>query len=744
MNWASKNRIALFILIISYLIFGNNIVFGQAEKAGRRPTVGLVMSGGGAKGFAYIGLLKVMREAGLRVDYVAGTSMGSIVAGLYAVGYSPEDIEKLVQSEDWDMVLNDLIPREDIAYSEKEFASDAILTLPLKEKKLGLMSSFHEGQEVDQLLNYFLSPAYNIQDFSKLEIPFLCIGTDLLTGEEVELNKGYLPDAIRASMSIPGYFSPMEIDGKYIVDGGVVNNYPVINVKNKGIDIIVGADVQSGLKDDIADLNSVTAVIDQIIGFYRVGANKAGYKNTDLYIQLPMDYGMMEFTSYDSIIAVGEKIGRQHFAEIKALADSLNNIEYRAVRKMNAKPLDSVYINNVLIEGLDKMPMSYFKDFIKDYSNKKISLLELKNRITQIYGSKFFKHITYKLLPEYGNTNLHVYVTESDPGNLALAVHYDYDYQGSILASLSARNILGKRSKVFASLVLGPNPRLKALYHLSNSNSASIGLGIDMYSFNFNDYEKDVKKGRYAFNNYAVTFFGSKTYKNKISVRLGITYEYFKFNQDVVVDTALMKYEHFSSYGTPFISFHVDSYNKVYFPTRGSKGILKFKYIASWSNNNLNDIFQSSAVAFLKFEQNFPLATRLTLRPGIFAAFTLKQELLPPIQHWIGVGGLNPNNYVETQIPFTGVNFVQSWGYYTWITRMKLQYQLFKKIYVLGRLDMGINGTNISQVVDMKNAMFGYGVTASYDSYIGPVELTVMGSNINPSLSFFVNVGFWF
>jgi NTE family protein len=744
MNWALKNRIALFILIISYLIFGNNIIFGQSHKTGKRPTVGLVMSGGGAKGFAYIGLLKVIREAGLRIDYVAGTSMGSIVAGLYAVGYSPEDIEKLVQSEDWDMVLNDIIPRKDIAYSEKEFSSDAILTFPLKEKKLGLMSSFHEGQEVDQLLNYFLSPAYNIQDFSKLKIPFLCIGTDLISGEEVELNKGYLPDAIRASMSIPGYFSPMKIDGKYLVDGGVVNNYPVINVKNKGIDIIVGADVQSGLKDDIADLNSVTAVIDQIIGFYRVDANKAGYKNTNLYIHLPMDYGMMEFTSYDSIIAIGEKIGREHFAELKALADSLNRIEYKPVREMNAKPLDSIYINKVFIEGLDKIPMSYFKDFVKDYSNKKISILELRDKITQIYGSKFFKHATYKLLSEKGKTNLHIYVTESDPGNLSLAVHYDYDYQGSILASLSARNIFGKRSKLFASLVLGTNPRFKALYHLSNSNSASVGLGIDMYSFNFNDYEKDVKKGRYAFNNYAVTLFGSKTYKNKVSVRLGITYEYFKFNQDVVVDTSLIKYEHFSSYGTPFISFHVDSYNKVYFPTKGSKGILKVKYIASWSNNNLNNIFQSSFVAFLKFEQNFPLAKRLTLRPGIFTAFTIKQELLPPIQHWIGVGGLNPNNYVETQIPFTGVNFVQSWGYYTWITRMKMQYQLFKKLYVLGRLDMGINGTELSQVVDMKNAMFGYGLTTSYDSFIGPVELTVMGSNVNPSLSFFVNVGFWF
>jgi NTE family protein len=709
----------------------------------KRPSVGLVMSGGGAKGFAYIGLLKVIQEAGLRVDYVAGTSIGSIIAGLYALGYHPDSIQKIIETENWDMVLNDEIPRKDLAFEEKEFGEKFIVSLPLNEKKINMMASLHEGQEVDQLLNYYLSPAYKISDFSNLNIPFLCIGTDLLNGESVELNKGYLPDAIRASMSIPGYFSPKEYDGRYLVDGGVVNNYPVINVKQQGVDIIVGADVQSGLKDDISKLNTVASVIDQIIGFYRVEANNEGYAATNIYIHIPMNYGMMEFTSYDSIMAAGEKIGRENFGKIKALADSLNAIEYRPLREYKTQPLDSIYVNEVFIVGNKKMPFIYFKDLVDDYSNSYVNLLDLRERVTEMYGTRFFKHINYKFKQENGKNNIYFYVSESDPGYLSAAVHYDMDYQGSILANLSARNILGKRSKLFVDIVLGTNPRLKAMYSISNLQAFGVGAILDVYSFGFNDYEKDVKSGKLDFSNLSFSLFGHKNFKNKFALRIGLKYEYFQAKQDVVTDTNLVKYEKFSSYGTPFLSFNVDTYNHHYYPTRGIKAEFKVKYIMPWSDNSLREVIKSSAMIYLKYDQNISISPKLTARPGLFGAVTFKQDMHPPLQHWIGVGGLNPNNYVENHVSFTGVNFVQSWGYYSWIGRMKLQYQLLKKIYLIARADVGINVLELNQINNFDKTMFGYGMSASYDSFIGPIELTIMGSNLNPDPTFFINVGFW-
>lgn len=734
-----------FLLLIVLLLFVFPSI-GQTQvkkQKPSRPSVGLVLSGGGAKGFAYIGVLKAVQEAGLRIDYIAGTSMGSIVAGLYAIGYHPDSIRKIVQKENWEMVLNDEIPRKDLAYEEKEFGEKYIVSLPLKGKKINIMSSLHEGQEVDQLLNYYLSPAYKINDFNDLNIPFLCIGTDLLTGESVELTKGYLPDAIRASMSIPGYFSPTKYHGRYLVDGGVVNNYPAVNLKDAGIDIVVGADVQSGLKNSIEELQSVTSVIDQIIGFYRVEANNEGYAATNLYMHIPMKYGMMEFTAYDSIMAAGEKIGREYYPKIKALADSLNAIEFRPLREYNSQPLDSIYVDEVFVEGNNKMPNFYFRDLIYDYNNTNISLTELREKVTEIYGSRFFTHVNFKFKQEQGKNNLYFYVKEADPGYLSAAVHYDANYEGSILANITARNVLGKRSKLFADIILGTNPRFNAMYSISDSKFFGVGSELDIYTFTFNDFDKSVKKGKLDFSNFSLSFFFHKTFKNTIALRAGLKFEYFEAKQDVVTDTNLVKYEKFSGFGTPFISFNVDTYNHHYYPTRGIRAELKAKYIMPWTENSLREIIQSSAMVYLKYEHNISISPKLTARPGFFGALTLKQDLNPPLQHWVGVGGLNPNNYVENHVSFTGVNFVQSWGFYTWIGRMKLQYQLLDKIFLIARADVGINVKEFDQIYNFNNTMVGYGLSASYNSFIGPIELTMMGSNVNPDPSFFINIGFW-
>ena len=232
------------------LFFFPGIVLSQAKldsNAAHRPKVGLVMSGGGAKGFAYIGLLKVMHEAGLEVDYVAGSSIGSIIAGMYALGYAPDTMIKVIREQKWDDLLTDKINRKYIAYEEMEYGETYILSLPINKKGVNIKSALYEGQQVNMLLNRFYSPAYKTKDFSKLQTPFFCIGTDLINGNAVVLDTGYMPMAIRASMSIPGYFTPTFYNNKYLVDGGVVDNYPVAIVKKKGIQYVLGADVQSGL-----------------------------------------------------------------------------------------------------------------------------------------------------------------------------------------------------------------------------------------------------------------------------------------------------------------------------------------------------------------------------------------------------------------------------------------------------------------------------------------------------------------
>jgi len=756
-NSVMKRKITLVsILSILLLFFYANTGFAQSNDsiASKRPTVGLVMSGGGAKGFAYIGLLKVMREVGLEVDYVAGSSMGSIIAGFYAIGYHPDTMTKVIREQDWDALLADKLERKFLAYEEKEFANEYIMSFPVTKKRVGLKAAMYEGQEINLLVNRFYSPVYQEADFSKFQTPFLCIGTDLLTGDAILLEEGYLPMAIRASMSIPGFFSPTLYDGKYLVDGGVVNNYPVNEVKKKGIQIIVGADVQSGLKKTIEELNSMTAVIDQITSFHRVEANKEGYAMTDLYVPIKMKYGMMDFAKYDSIIAVGEYVARKHYDEIKALADSLNAIEFKPLKNYTTVPLDSIYIDDLVVKGNDRLPESYFQSMFEDFTHQKISLDDLENTIRLAYGTKFFTHLYYELDYKNGKTNLILDVQEADPGYISAGVHYDDNYNISLLLNGAFRNVVGKRSKIYTDLVIGPNWRFRGLYILDNGAKPGFGAKIAGYSFGFDDYEKDKVIGRITFTNYKASIFLRSILKNEISFRVGGNFEYFQFKSKIT-DTNLDSISDFNAYGNIYFAFNTDTRDKPYFSTHGIFSELRVEYVMPISNNWVKDIFDNALVFWFNYDQSIPLSKKFVFKPGVFLGGTIMKGYpissdessrsyeRSPAQHWFYMGGLAPTNYVHGFRDFTGVKFSQRYGMYQAILRAKLQYNIIPKLYFTLRADLGANEWYLADIFEPGNAIVGYGGTISYNSFIGPVELSVMGSNIH-GISAFVNLGFWF
>lgn len=735
----------VFVLITSFfpLHAQQSINASNEPSSPKRPTVGLVLSGGGAKGFTYIGLLKVIQEAGLPIDYIGGTSIGSIIGGLYAVGYHPDSIEKMVRSIDWDALLTDQMDRKYLAFEEKEFAEKFILSLPVANKSVSLSPSLYKGQEINLLLNRYFSPAFNINNFNHLHTPFLCVATDLITGEEVIINSGNLAMAVRASMSIPGYFSPIDYQGKYLVDGGVVNNFPVKDVKKMGADIIVAGDDQPPLRNKREEFNSIMGVLDQIITFNREEANVTGRKLADIYISLDTKYGIMDFDKYDSIIAFGERTSRPYFDRLKALADSLNAIEYKPMKPYTAKPVSLVMVDKLRIEGYRKITRNYFRNYFDFASDTVYTLAEIEKNIRLIYGSRFFDEVDYAIENNGSENELVIKVKEADPGYLSAGIHYDGDYGPSILLNGSFRNVLGKRSKLFSDMILGENPRFRAFYMIDNGAKPGIGAMAEFYSFKFNSYEKEEKINEIKFTNYKGSVFLNYSLKNFYNFRAGFEYEYFRFKQEVNIDTFLNAYSGFSSYGNFFINWAADTRDKPYFPTSGFRSEFHVKYVmplSQWSK----DIFTSSAIVYFNYEHNASVAPKWVLRPGIFMGSTLSSENEPPPQHWFGFGGLNPKHYMSTALPFAGVNFIQRYGYHAVILRMKAQYNFYRKLYVTFVVDAGSNEEDLDDLFDPVNYIMGYGATFSYDSYIGPVELTLMGSNLNSKPMLFLNLGFWF
>ncbi len=224
----------IFKILFSILLLLQSGQYVISQQVNSRPKVGLALSGGGSLGMAHIGVIKVMEEAGLRPDYITGVSMGSIVGGFYAIGYSADSLHKIVKGMNWDLILSNNIEENKVIFSEKEHFNNSIISLPLTSRKVTLPSGLINGQQIENLFSYYAWPAAGRNDFSKLPIPFMCLAVDILTGKKVGLRSGYLPDAMRASSAVPTLFTPIKIDSALLVDGGVLRNYAADEVRKDG------------------------------------------------------------------------------------------------------------------------------------------------------------------------------------------------------------------------------------------------------------------------------------------------------------------------------------------------------------------------------------------------------------------------------------------------------------------------------------------------------------------------------
>lgn len=741
------NKPHRYILLIFIILSVISPVYGQhghepADSTGR-PTVGLVLSGGGAKGFAFIGLLKAIQKADLRIDYIGGTSMGSIIGGLYALGYSPDSIAKIVRSQNWNAILHDEEGRKYIAFEEKGYASNNIVTLPIKKNKIGLKSSLYEGQDINLLLNHYFTADYKTTNFSRLPTPFVCMATNILNGKPVALKHGYLPEAILASMSIPAYLPPVHYQGKYLVDGGVVDNYPAKQVKKMGAQLIIGLDTQHGLTKNIKRLNTFTKVLQQITSFYRVAANKAGYKITNLYIPINLKYDVMDFEDYDSIMAVGNRVAQQRYHQLKTLADSLNKIKYEPVRKHNTVPLDSVYISKVHYQGYKRVPVKFLEKYFYKFSNSMISIQKLEHTIKEVYGTKYFARVSYELQPRGKYTDLLIKVKEASPGSVGASVHFDSDYLGSIMLNMVLRNVLGKGSKLFAQTILGSNPRVKVLYLINNGAKVGLGTSLDFYSFNFNLYQNDIKKADYQFTDYSGAAFINANLNNIFNFRAGFSFERFFSGLNELDADSIPNSNKVSSYGDLFFKFDADTYDKAYFPTKGFRAELSFKYLLNIASEQNESTFSSAPFLYLDYNQNIKISGKWVFTSGLFGGMTLGL-MPPPPQNKFYLGGQNPDNYLHTFIPFTGLHFVQETGNDLFVLRGRLRYNFAKNFYLTGAVDLGEIGDNFRNPLEKSGLIVGYGVKVSYDSFVGPMELSLMNSNQPEKSILYFNLGYWF
>ena len=443
----------------------------EEDEPAARPTVGLVLSGGGARGAAHVGVIKVLEELEIPVDFIAGTSMGAIVGGLYASGMTAEELVRVIEEADWSALLTDRPPRAQRSFRRKSDDIGFLVDFDVGVDKSGLIlpTGFVQGQNLEIALKRLTLPAASTEDFDKLPIPFRAVATDIVTGEAVILGSGDLATAMRASMSAPGIFRPVRYDGRTLVDGGVANNLPVHVVQEMGADVVIVVDVGFPLLPE-AELQSAVGVTKQMLTILinaRARDQIARLSPADVLISPELgDLGSQEFQRTPEALRIGENKARE---VSNALAKfSVSGEQYAAYRrKLEAGRSDLPVIDSVIVENESRLSPRVIETRLADQTGP-LDLDQLETDIANIYGFDTFEAVTWRVSEETDGNRLTVSATEKSwgPNYLRFGINLEDDFDGNsnynVAARLTRTEINEKGGELRAELQIGESPRIFA------------------------------------------------------------------------------------------------------------------------------------------------------------------------------------------------------------------------------------------------------------------------------------------
>ncbi|MBA4276282.1 patatin-like phospholipase family protein [Flavobacterium sp.] len=733
-------KFALFVFL--FFIFQPSF----AQDTIRKPKIGLVLSGGGAKGFAHVGVLKVLEAAGIKIDYIGGTSMGAVIGGLYASGYNATQIDSIVRVTNFDNLLIDYIPRSSKSFYEKRNDELYALILPFDNFKIGAPQSLSKGMFNYNLFNELTLHVRHVRDFNQLPTPFLCMATDIEFGQQVILNKGILAQALFASSALPSVFSPVILDGKFLIDGGVTNNYPIDEVRKLGADIIIGVDVQNGLRDR-EQLKDATKILFQITNLQMIDKMKWNAANTDIYIKPDIkEYGVVSFEKAKEIVLRGEEAAFSVYEKIDQLADK-SKAYYKPKLKMES---DSLNIVNIVCNNLKNYSKSYIEGKLKVKSGAKIRYKDLETGINNIDATHNFGAVTYSLEPNGNGDNLILNFTENPIKTyLKFGLHYDGLYKSAVLANITNKKTLFKNDIASFDLIIGDNVRYNLDYYVDNGYNLSYGFKSQLNQFNKNVTNEitnlsvvplaNVNSINVDFLDVTNQLYFQSIFAQKFLVGLGLEYKYVTIESETLA--AIKPVLDKSNYSSVFAYMKYDSFDNQYFPTKGwcfSSDLHNYLFSSNYTGKfNPFSIAKADAGFALK------ILKKATLKVQAEAGFSIGEESVPFFNFVLGGYGFIPLNNFK---PFYGYDFLSLAGNSFLKTSATIDFEIFKK----NHLNFSANYANIE--TDYFKSLdwislpkySGYAIGYGLESIIGPLEVKYSWSPETAKGYTWFSIGFWF
>ena len=707
-------------IALLFIVFCSSLTLFSQEQ--NRPKIGLVLSGGGAKGFAHIGVLKVLEEAGIKIDYIGGTSIGAIVGGLYASGYNAAQVDSIFQATNFDELLNDFIPRSSKNFYEKRNYELYALVLPFNKLKIGIPEALSKGMYNYNLLSRITRNVRHIRDFNKLPTPFLCIGTNIETGEEVLLNKGNLTQAMIASSAFPSLFSPVEIDEKLLVDGGVANNYPIEEVRKLGADVIVGVDVQNDLFDR-TQLKNATRILVQITNLHTMDKMKENVKETDIYIRPDIkNYGVISFDKGKEIIRKGEEATFSVFEKLKPLVD-----ESDPYKKPKLKIItDSLQIKNINCNELENYTRDYVIGKLRFKPGAKISYNDLLKGINNIDATQNFSTISYTLDPNEQGDDLNITLKENSTKTyLKFGLHYDNLFKSAVLVNLTHKKTFFKNDIASLDIVLGDNIRYNLDYYIENGFNLSFGFKSQLTQFNRNVAKGISNVNLSGINSINVDFtdltnqaYFQFLFVQKFLIGGGTELKYLKINSETLadVDPIIDKSNYLSAFG--YMKF--DSFDDKYFPKKGwyFSGDIQYYFLSS----NYTGDFKPFSIAKGDFGIAATLFRNATVKIQTDAGFSFGNESVTFFNFILGGYGYNPINnfkymYGYDYLSVAANSYIKSTG--------TVDYEFYKNNHFNFSANFANIGDKIFETLNWISIpkYSGYAVGYGLETVIGPVEI---------------------
>ena len=748
-----------------------------------RPTVALVLSGGGAKGAAHVGVISYLESIGMPIDLVMGTSMGGLVGGLYALGYDAAHLDSLLRGIDWDMALSDKIPRKYHSYATIKYKEKYVLSFPfyydreefIKQKsdelqyphkseelhlgaggdasgivRSNLMGSLPSGMVFGQNVNNLLSSlSVGYQDeidfYTELPIPFLCVATDLVSGTAKIWTKGKLNTALRSTMSIPGLFTPVKTGGMVLVDGGMRNNYPTDLAKKCGADIVIGVNLSSGYKS-YSEINNLGDIINTGIDMMGRASFENNINIPDVSINPDLhEYSMMSFDTE----SIGVILSRGYEATVEQARalDSLKRLVGPSVKSLHNDVADDIRLGKVMISGVEITGVSdkesaYLQNKIDLKAGTMVGSAEIEEAVATIFATNSFDFVNYELLGDDQPYRLKFNCKKGPINKLGIGARFDTEEVVAVLVNvgLGVQKLRGA-SFDFTGKV-GANPYAGLVYSYVAQRGMTVNAALNLRHTDRNTFSLVDNNFRINSTNVREEFYISNIKWSKFFMKAGFRNDFYNISS-VLSERDISGYD-VSQMRNNYLSLFVDGRNESlddgYVPSRGHSVGISYRWV-----------FGAFPVRFNKFHAIQFDALKVyggdsfAFIPSINTRVLFGDEV--PIQFANTMGGSMAGRYLDQQMPFIGITSAASMSKLIGIARADFRVKLFRNNYLTATYNYAASADYLDAVKNWGTKVFdfhGVGLQYTYNSIVGPLCFNLHWSDYSHKVGAYLSLGFDF